>query len=106
LQVRNARNRGSAIVSSRPTSSGVTSRIAAAVRRVRGSVTPSLGSEGMTLSRTAARKAARTLLNRVLMVPGVHDFTDERDAQAMLLRALETAPDGENDWARMPRRPS
>lgn len=36
----------------------------------------------------------------------VHDFTDERDAQAMLLRALETAPDGENDWARMPRRPS
>jgi hypothetical protein len=24
----------------------------------------------------------------------VHDFTDERDAQAMLLRALETAPPG------------
>jgi hypothetical protein len=35
----------------------------------------------------------------------VHDFTDERDAQAMLLRALETAPPGEDNWAKMPRRP-
>jgi hypothetical protein len=26
----------------------------------------------------------------------VHDFTDERDAQAMLLRALETAPGKED----------
>ena len=35
----------------------------------------------------------------------VHDFATEADAQAMVLRALETAPDGENDWARMPRPP-
>lgn len=35
----------------------------------------------------------------------VHDFTSQADAQAMLLRALETAPPGEDNWARMPRRP-
>jgi hypothetical protein len=35
----------------------------------------------------------------------VHDFTSEADAHAMLLRALETAPPGEDDWARMPKRP-
>jgi hypothetical protein len=35
----------------------------------------------------------------------VHDFTDEADAQAMLLRALETASPEESDWARIPRPP-
>jgi hypothetical protein len=32
----------------------------------------------------------------------VRDFTSEADAHAMVLRALETAPPGEDDWARMP----
>jgi hypothetical protein len=35
----------------------------------------------------------------------VRHFTSERDAHAMLPRALETAPPGEDDWAKMPRRP-
>ena len=35
----------------------------------------------------------------------VHNLTTEAEAQAMLLRALETAPPGEDDWAKMPRRP-
>jgi hypothetical protein len=34
-----------------------------------------------------------------------YDFTDQADAQALLLRALETAPPGEDNWAKMPRRP-
>jgi hypothetical protein len=35
----------------------------------------------------------------------VHDFTDEADAQTMVLRLLETGPPEESDRGRMPRRP-
>jgi hypothetical protein len=36
----------------------------------------------------------------------IHHFTSEGDAHAMLLRALETAPPGEDDWAKVSRRPA
>jgi hypothetical protein len=66
----NARNRGAATSSSFPTCSVVGIVIAAAERRARGSATPSVGSLGITRSRTAPRRTARTLLTRVLIVPG------------------------------------
>ncbi|MGO9157370.1 hypothetical protein [Mycobacterium sp.] len=58
-----------------PTVSGVGIRIATSGRRRRGSVIASVGSEPITLSRRAPRNTDRTLLNRVVIVPGASPAT-------------------------------
>ncbi len=66
----NGWNRSSATAMSCPTSCGVGIDMATSARRLRGRRTPSVGSEPITLSFTAARNTDLTLTYRVLIVPG------------------------------------
>jgi len=77
----------SAHPSSAPTCSTVGSCIDDSARRVLGRSTPIAGSDGIMRSRTAARSTARTLLNRVLIVPGasprsIIDLTHDSTCEA------------------------
>ncbi len=66
----NGWNRSSATAMSCPTASGVGIDMATSARRPRGRRTPSVGSEPITRSFTAARNTDLTLTYRVLIVPG------------------------------------